>query len=742
MQNESLLWYEQPAGKWTEALPIGNGRLGAMAFGQTLSERIQLNEESIWSGGFRNRNNKNAKESLPKIRSLLRKKNIPEAEELCRYALTGTPEYQRTYQTLGDLHLSFKDIGEISNYKRSLSLNDAITYTQFSADGYNYSREAFASYPADIIAVKLSTDHPDGLNFDARLIRYRFCENSGTLDANTIFLNGANGGTDGITFSCVLSAGVIGGEITAIGEYLIFRQVKEAILYITAVTSIKAKDPLTACKTIINKAEEKDYHSIKTDHLNDYRALESRVSLNLYDEKSHIATDKRMDLTRRGFTDNGLIALYFRYGRYLLISSSRPGSLPANLQGIWCDEFLPAWDSKFTININAQMNYWPAEICSLPECHEPLIDHIRKMHPNGIKTAQEMYGARGFVAHHNTDIWGDTAPQDTWAPSSYWVLGAAWLCLHIWEHYEYTKDEEFLLKNFDLLKDACLFFIDFLIENEQGDLVISPSVSPENTYILPDKKIATLCEGCTMDGQILTELFKACEEACHILKKDPEFANQIAALCTKLPQTQVGKNGGIMEWLEEKEEAEPGHRHMSHLFALFPGNGISPEETPLLAKAAKTTLRQRLKYGGGHTGWSRAWIINFWAKLGEAKETYNHLYELLRHSTLPNLFDDHPPFQIDGNFGATAAIAHMLLQSTHDTIYLLKSLPEEWKKGQVKGLCAKGGITADITWSEGKLTEAYLYAAHDYSGRIIYNGKEKNIKLKKGDTYTLVTSAP
>ena len=738
MNKESTLWYKKPAHpqKWSEALPVGNGRLGAMVFGGADQERIQLNEDSIWSGGYRNRINPDAKGNLEKIRELLKQDKIHEAEQLSRFALAGTPEFQRAYQTLGDLLILFHDIPvDISDYKRSLCLNNAVVSVEFSAGGYLYRRDIFASAPADIIAIKLTTDNPNGLSFDARLTRGRYSDKTGSHGKNAIFMNGINGGQDGISFYC-LATGQADGEMEAIGEYLVVRNSRETVIFLTAATNFRFSDTLGTCSEINNVALSKGYTEIMREHIKDYQALESRVALNLEGSKaSHLPTDERLERVKSGNPDPGLTSLYFRFGRYLLISCSRPGCLPANLQGIWCNDFLPPWDSKYTININTQMNYWPAEICNLSECHSPLFEHLWRMHPRGIETAKEMYGARGFVAHHNTDIWGDTAPQDSWIAATYWVMGAAWLCLHIWEHYEYTLDKDFLADHFGLLKDACLFFVDFLAENERGELIVSPTVSPENTYKFANGQIGTLCEGCAMDGQILTELFTAYKKACDILNQDKDFANTIASLRSKLPPTRIGKNGGIMEWLSEKEEAEPGHRHMSHLFALFPGNGMSPESTPELAKAAHKTLELRLASGGGHTGWSRAWIINFLARLGDGNRAYGHLNALLCHSTLPNLFDDHPPFQIDGNFGATAAMAHMLVSSTDNRVYLLKALPDEWQQGSVEGLCAKGGLVVNLSWAGGKLKEAIVYAKHSYKGSLTYNGTEMPIDLPKGDTY-------
>jgi len=753
MSNEYLLWYKKPADidKWTEALPIGNGRLGAMVFGGTHFERIQFNEDSVWSGGFRDRTNPYAKKELKNIRALIKNGEIAKAENLTRYAMTGTPEFQRSYQTMGDLLITFQNIpGEITGYMRSLSLEDAVAVTSFKADGFNYSREVLASNPADVITVKMTTDNPDGLTLDARLVRSRYCENTGAIDENTVFLSN----NDAMPFHWLMTGRASGGTVKTIGEYIVVSNAKEVILYLTAVTQFRSEDTLGDCKLILKKATKKSFDEMRHEHISDYKVLEGRVSLSLYDRQKDEAkniqdnkkpTDERLVSVKAGDDDPGLYELYFRYGRYLLISCSRPmaaacnrpGTLPANLQGIWCNDFLAPWDSKYTININTQMNYWPAEICNLPECHEPLFDHMWRMMPKGKEVAQSMYGARGFVAHHNTDIWGDCAPQDTWIPASYWVLSVAWFCLHIWEHYEYSQSREFLNKHYEIIKEACLFFIDYLAENKHGELVISPSVSPENVYILKDETQGTICEGCSMDSQILWELFNAFENASKILGKDMDITEQIIKIRAKLPKTKIGKNGGIMEWLEDYKEAEPGHRHMSHLFALFPGSAISPEKTPALAKAARRTLELRLSQGGGHTGWSRAWIINFYAMLNDGNQAYHHLKELMCHSTLENLFDDHPPFQIDGNFGATAAIANMLLHSEKGTISLLKALPDRWSNGSVKGLCAKGGVNVDISWENGEIIQAEIFAKSDYTGSVIYKDRTEQISLKAGESCKL-----
>ena len=448
-------------------------------------------------------------------------------------------------------------------------------------------------------------------------------------------------------------------------------------------------------------------------------------------------TDERLKLAKEGQVDIGLSKLYFDFGRYLLISSSREGSLPATLQGIWNQSMRPPWDSKYTININTQMNYWPAEVCNLSECHLPLFDLIKTMVPNGRITAEEMYGCRGFVAHHNTDIWGDTAVQDHWIPGSYWVMGAAWLCTHQWTHYEFTKDKKFLEEAFPIMREAALFFLDFLIE-DNGYLKTCPSVSPENTFILPNGEKGANSAAVTMDNQILRDLFTQCIKAAKILGIDDELNSQIKKAVSRLIPTQIGKHGQIMEWAEDYEEAEPGHRHISQLYGLHPSEQITMDKTPALAKAASVTLERRLAHGGGHTGWSRAWIMNHYAKLWDGEKAYSNLKQLLGKSTLPNMFDNHPPFQIDGNFGGTAAIAEMLVQSTSERILILPALPKEWKEGSISGLRLKGGLEISIGWKEHTLKSCVLKADFKIKTKIIYGNKSLEVEMEQGEIKDLI----
>ena len=712
----SKLWYYKPAEEWEEALPLGNGRLGAMVYGNAVNENIQVNEETMWYGCEKNRINPDAARALPKIREYIFSGNIPKAEELMRYALSGTPESMHPYQTLGNILFSFKGIDNISGYYRELDLETGIYKQSFKSKDTLFTRQMFISKPSDCLIMNFKADGEKKLNFDVILRRERFFKGVKKAGNNGIYLYGRLG-DGGVEYGMTLKGVANDGALYVIGEHLIVQDSSEVTLFFTANTSYRIKDIdiYDANENIIRDASNKMYSYLVKEHMDDYQALYKRVSFDLGDltEEDDCPTDERiLKAGGKKGPDIGLFKLYFDYGRYLLISSSREGTLPATLQGIWNKEFLPPWDSKYTVNINAEMNYWPAESCNLSELHMPLLEFIKDMVPSGEKTARLMYDCRGFVCHHNTDIFKDTAPQDIYTPGSYWVMGAAWLCTHIWTHYEYTLDENFLREYFPVMRKAAEFFLDFLVEHD-GYLVTCPSVSPENTFILKDGTEGANIYGVTMDNQILRDLFTECIQAAEILKIDDEMNNDIKEACSKLIPTQIGINGNILEWPFDFGEKEPGHRHISHLYGLYPSDQISIDKTPELAQAASVTLEKRLSNGGGHTGWSKAWIINHYAKLWDSENAYKNLKELIGNSTYLNMFDKHPPFQIDGNFGGTAAIAQMIVQSYSDRIILLPALPKAWKVGSMSGLKLKGGGEIYIEWKNGKLVNATICFIND-----------------------------
>lgn len=749
MTNSELLWYTKPAENWDEALPVGNGRLGGMIFGRVNEELIQLNEDSIWSGGFRKRNNSKAYANLEKMRRLIRDGKTTEAENLCAEAFYGTNENQRHYQPLGDLHIWQQSDGEVLNYKRSLDISKAVSTTAWQSGGVKYFREVFVSHPDEVMTVVFTSNAKGKINFVAAIDGKDddYDKNEAYDDSTVLFTM-----TDGIPYAAAISVSAVGGECGTDANRISVKNADSAMLTIACQTSFRTGDYEKTAISQAKKAHRTGADALLKRHIADYKKLYDRCTFELCDNSggnSEKPTDERLKLVKEGGRDNKLVEMYFNFSRYLMIAGSRENTLPLNLQGIWNKDMWPAWGGKYTININTEMNYWAAEIQNLSECHMPLFDHIERMRENGRVTAREMYRCKGTVCHHNTDIWGDTAPQDKWLPGTLWPMGMAWLCLHIYEHYKFTGDREFLAEKYDTMREAAEFFEDYLIEDGKGRLVTSPSVSPENTYYTKDGVKGTLCQGPTMDSSILNQLFTAVAESAQILDIDTEFAMKMLELRSRLPEPEVGKYGQIMEWAEDYDEVEPGHRHISQLFALYPADIISFHKTPELAKAARATLDRRLSYGGGHTGWSRAWIINMWARLFDGEKVGENVTALLSNSTSINMFDMHPPFQIDGNFGGGAGIAEALLQSHSGEICFIPALPKEWESGSVKGMKARGGFEVSFSWAGGKMQTAEIKSLcgnsctvySDAPIEIYKDGKPVSnvIFQKDNNTYTFIS---
>lgn len=794
---ELRLWYDTPASVWEEALPLGNGRIGAMVFGDPLNERYQLNEETLWSGYPKDCTNPKAKEALPFIRQAIDKGDYARAAELWQKNAQGP--YSARYLPLSDLYIRMPQMGEINNMYRDLNISNATATVKFEMGGVNYTRTSFISYPDQVMIVRLESDKKDALSFDiwqSSSLRYT----TGSNGKDLLILKGKapsyvanrpefpnqivyDAGGEGMNFEVHTRLMLEGGSSEGNDSLISVRNANSVILILSAATSFngidkspghEGKDPALYAEKYLNSAMGQSYRQLLNTHTHDYQGLFNKVRFSLGGKglvQDTLPTNQRLWRYSEDDSDNGLVELYYQYGRYLAIASSRPGGKSSNLQGIWNQHVQPPWGSNYTTNINTEMNYWLTETTNLSECHQPLFDLIELLSQSGEETARVNYGIEnGWLAHHNTDLWAQTAPTGGYdkdpkgAPRwSCWPMAGVWLCQHLWEHYAFGGDQAFLEQRaYPLMKGAALFMLEWLQEDiETGYMVTNPSSSPENRFYYIDldgkRKEGQIAKATTMDMAMIWDLFSNCIRASEILQRDAELKEQLIRCRNSFYPLQIGSEGQLQEWHEDFADVDPQHRHVSHLFGLHPGKQILPRFHPGLAAACKRTLEMR---GDGGTGWAMAWKINFWARL----EDGNHAYLMLKNGlkfvdatevsvkgggTYANLFDAHPPFQIDGNFGGTAGITEMLLQSHGGEIFLLPALPDKWRDGSIEGIRARGGFTVDVEWKEGGLSKVRIHSALGGNCRLRTHLalKSKDVQLRdaEGDnpnSFYLVNKTP